>query len=102
MGITQGDNYAIAFTIKDDEGKVIDNSVLSAVQITIGEITKFYPDAITFEDGKFLFPLTQEESLELTDRPVSPQVRIKFFNGDIVTENCKATVINQLYDKEVI
>lgn len=76
----QGDQYLIPI---EASGFDIDNVEL--VSFYIGGIIKEYPDSVTFdaEHSRFLFPITQAETLPMRDK-VSCQARVKFTGGDII------------------
>lgn len=80
--MVQGDSYSIDVEIKAD-GTPIDVSIIETVECTLFSIKKYYPEEITYSDGKFHFPVTQEETFHLP--AVCPmQVRVKFLSGDVV------------------
>ncbi len=89
----QGDKYLIPFTISDENGLALTPTELTKIEFTIGELTKTYPEAITFDNSKWYFPLTQEEAFNFEGgKPQTAQVRVKFENGDII--GTEAGIIN--------
>lgn len=101
MRIMQGDQYAIPFELEDTQGEAILLELIDTVEIVIGAITKTYPDEISFSDGKFLFPISQEESFSMRNI-TSVQVRIKFSNGDVVGTSLKSINVLESVSKEVL
>ena len=84
--IMQGDEYGIAFTLKDSEQNAITPLNASDVEITIGGVTKnFLNGPITFYNGEWVFPLKQEESMNFPGY-IETQVRVKFSSGDVIGE----------------
>ena len=59
--ISQGDQYHISMAIKFN-GETVDISKVEKVEITLHNKTKLYPEEITYSDGVFLYPVTQEET----------------------------------------
>ena len=53
------------------------------MEVTLLNLTRSYPEEVTYSDGKFHFPITQQETFKLP--PMCPmQVRVKFIGGDVV------------------
>lgn len=86
ISIMQGDAYDIPVTLKDKDGNAITDADVSAVKITLGSTSKSYPDEVTFDDGVFLFPVTQEESFRM-DGFKQLEARVKFTSGEVM--GCK-------------
>ena len=94
MNIMQGDAYNIEITLTDADDVILTDQMVSAVEISLGGLTKTYPGDVTYEPetpsrgaaepgGKWLFPVTQEETTRMTG-PLPFQVRVKFPGGDVV------------------
>lgn len=80
--MVQGDTYSIDITIKN-LGEAIPIDTVEKVEITLLNLTRSYPEEVTYSDGKFHFPVTQTETFKLPT--VCPmQVRVKFTGGDVV------------------
>lgn len=86
----QGDQYLQPFSITID-GQPIDISKYLVVEFVLGGLTKLWKaddsGEVKYENGLFLFPLTQEETLTF-DGPQDIQVRVK-------------TIDNVVYGKQV-
>ena len=95
MIIRQGDTYSLPATILiDGEPIVIEN--VDVVEFTFGHIIKIYGTiegadeeeeptvgTVTFSEGSFIIPFTQEETFSLDPRNIEYQARIKFIDGDV-------------------
>ena len=79
----QGDQYAIVFTGTQD-GAPLDLSKIEMIEFIVGKLRKIYPGAVTANDGKFYFPLTQEETLNFKSAMQSVQIRVKFLGAEPV------------------
>lgn len=80
--MVQGDSYSIDVDIKS-AGAALSIDSIDKVEITLLNLIKTYPGTVTYSDGKFHFPLTQQETLNLpTLCPM--QVRVKFITGDVI------------------
>ena len=65
LTILQGDALSVPISIKLN-GIEVTTADIQAVKVTMGGIEKRYPGEITYDSGRFLFPLTQEETLAMT------------------------------------
>ena len=82
--IMQGDAYPIRILLKTKEGVTVTPSDVSDVEITIGGIRKSYADGdVTFDDGAWIYPLTQDVSFRFVNR-VRCQARVKFVGSDVI------------------
>ena len=83
LKIMQGDQYAIVFTGMQD-GAPLDLSKIEMIEFIVGKLRKIYPGGVTANDGKFYFPLTQEETLNFKSAMQSVQIRVKFLGAEPV------------------
>ena len=83
LKIMQGDQYAIVFTGTQD-GAPLDLSKIEMIEFIVGNLRKIYPGEVTANDGKFYFPLTQEETLNFKSAMQSVQIRVKFLGAEPV------------------
>ena len=82
MDMRQGDAYTLAVTLTDENGTALAPEDVSKVEISIGNITKQYPDEVTYDDGAFLMPITETDSHSM--RGILPsQVRVLFPSGEV-------------------
>ena len=77
LKIMQGDQYAIVFTGTQD-GAPLDLSKIEMIEFIVGKLRKIYPGEVTANDGKFYFPLTQEETFQFKSASQAVQIRVKF------------------------
>ena len=96
--ITRGEQYAVEIVIKNDEDVITPNNC-DDVKIKLGNLEKKYSDnEIFYEDGRWLFPLTQEQTLAMNLKRVNLQAQYKsgsnIFSTDIYAVQIKDTVIN--------
>lgn len=83
MKIMQGDQYAIVFTGTQD-GAPLDLSKIEMIEFIVGKLRKIYPGEVTANDGKFYFPLTQEETFQFKSASQAVQIRVKFTGAEPV------------------
>jgi hypothetical protein len=83
LKIMQGDQYAIVFTGTQD-GAPLDLSKIEMIEFIVGKLRKIYPGEVTANDGKFYFPLTQEETFQFKSASQAVQIRIKFTGAEPV------------------
>lgn len=103
MQIMQGDAYSIGIAVTLDN-EPLDISTVSKAEIVLGKLTKAYPNEVDYdsESGRFLFPITQEESFSLSLPPSSAQIRIKFYTGDVIGGKLGTFDVNASTSKEVL
>lgn len=82
MTILQGDAYLIPVNITRD-GKPVTEEDISDIEIILGGISKLYPGEVTYAEGKFCFPLTQDESFGIDADRYDLLVRPKFNDGTV-------------------
>lgn len=81
MKITQGDACNIPIKISINS-QTISPEYVKKVRLCFGPLKKEYPGELKFEEPYFLFPLTQEESLNLRSK-LKCEAHIQFVGGDI-------------------
>ena len=102
LTILQGDALSVPISIKLN-GKEVTAADIEAVKVTMGGVEKRYPGEITYSSGRFLFPLTQEETLAMTPGVNEAIIRPKFS-----TESLRGARIKTAFsviaspDKEVL
>lgn len=101
MKMTQGDSYSIDITI-ENEGKPLDISEIELVEITLLNLTKTYPEEVSFSDGAFHFPLSQEETMRLAPLLCPMQVRVKFTSGDVIGSEIQKIDVQRVLSKAVL
>ena len=78
----QGDSYSLGISILNNAGSPVTPDDVIDVEITIGHLRKTYKNAqLTFHDGVWLFPVSQNESFGMWPSSVKAQVRVKWANG---------------------
>ena len=83
--MVQGDAYNIELTIRN-QGALLDIDAVETVEVQLLNINRVYPGEVQYSDGKFLFPVTQEETFKLpTSCPIQVRVKLK---GDDVIGSC--------------
>lgn len=79
--IMQGDQYAIPL-IGTQNGKPLDMDTVDEIEFVVGKLRKLYPGEVMLdEEGRFLFPLTQQETFAVQRSSQHVQIRVKF-KGD--------------------
>lgn len=101
MQLLKGNTYNLKIQLKDDEGNVVDNTLVSEIQFIFGSVEKSYPTNVTYDDvsESYVLSLTQAETFSLLNT-ISYQVRVKFTDdsvkGSIPT---RASVIDSLTEE---
>lgn len=98
--MVQGDAYSLAVTVKNN-GQAVEIDDIEKVELTLLYLQKYYPGQITYADGKFYFPLAQEETFRLPK--VCPmQIRVKFKSGDVLGSEKKQIDVSAALSKAVL
>lgn len=80
----QGDSYGIKVEILKSDGTVLTPDDVSDVEIALGSLKKRYAKKeLSFDEGAWVLPVTQNETLSLPSTYVKAQLRVKFPNGDV-------------------
>lgn len=79
--VMQGDQYALVFRGTQD-GAALDTDGVEEIEFVVGPMRKCWPQEVTRDaEGRFLFPLTQEETFRLEGSQQRIQVRVKFYGS---------------------
>lgn len=101
----QGDSYNLEIEILDADGVAVTDSEVLDVEITIGFLRKTYAKhEVTYSEalGKWLFPITQEESFKLPATGVKAQVRVAWNTGGVEGVSLGCVHIDESTSKEVL
>lgn len=105
MAIMQGDQYELPFKLKDETGSTITAAAIEKIEMVIGDITKYYPESITFNSTTetFNFPLTEEETFKLKANSAIAQIRVLFKDtGVVLGKNCGFINVGESASKVVL
>ena len=99
----QGDAYLLGINILNNAGMPVTPADVADVEITIGHLKKKYSAAeLSFNNGIWMFPLTQKETFECMPASTKAQVRIKWANGVIEGKPLYGIRIDESVSKEVL
>lgn len=99
----QGDSYSIGFTVLNNAGSAVTPVDVIDVEIAIGHLTKTYSSGrVTFNDGRWFFPLSQEETFGYWPKSTKAQIRVKWKNGIVEGKAIHGVRINESISKEVL
>ena len=103
MQIMQGDSYSIGIDVTLNDAP-IDIAMVEKAEVILGRIKKQYPNEITYdsENGKFLFPITQQESFSFGLPPSPAQIRIKLTSGEVIGGKLETINVQSSVSKEVL
>ncbi len=99
----QGDAYGQEIEILKADGSPVTDSEVLDVEIVIGPFCKSYAkNEISYSDGKWIFPLSQEETFRLMPTGVRGQVRVKWTNGNVEGARLDETALSSSMSREVL
>lgn len=99
----QGDAYSLGFQILNNAGNSVTPEDIQDIEITIGHLRKTYKNAqVVYENGLWLFPLSQNETFRFMPAAVKAQVRVMWANGIIEGAPIYGVRIGESLSKEVL
>lgn len=99
----QGDSYGIQIDILKSDGTAVTTSDVSDVEISIGSLKKTYASGeVSYSDGKWIMPVTQEETFGLPSAYVPAQVRVVDKNGNVEGVSLGEILIKESISKVVL
>ena len=99
----QGDSYKLGINILNNAGNPVTPDDIRDVEITIGSLRKTYLNAqLTYENGVWLFPLSQQETFRYWPSSVKAQVRVVWANGVVEGKPLYGVRISESISKEVL
>lgn len=79
----QGDTYWLPFVIRQG-GTLITPDLVDNVELTIGSVSRFYPNSVEYSTDQWQFPLAQGQSFSFPRGRLPVQVRVQFKDGSVV------------------
>ena len=99
----QGDSYKLGIRILNNAGSLVTPADVKDVEITIGHLRKTYMNAqLQYNDGVWLFPLSQQDTFQCWPSAVKAQVRVLWTNGVVEGKPLYGIRINESISKEVL
>lgn len=99
----QGDSYRLGFEVLNNAGTAVTPEDIIDMEITIGHLRKTYLNAqITYFEGIWMFPLSQEETMDFWPRQVKSQIRIVWANGVVEGKAIHGVRVSESISKEVL
>ena len=99
----QGDTSQLGFTLRGNGGALLTPGELLDVEITLGDLRKTWQGkALLYSDGKWFFPLTQQESFGLWPGQLRCQVRVLWNNGVVEGKTLQGLRLQESISKEVL
>lgn len=99
----QGDSYFLGIRILNNAGNPVAPEDVSDVEITLGHMAKTYRRAeLSFRDGIWLFPVSQEDSFGFYPGGVKAQVRLVWTSGAVEGRALYGVRIHESISKEVL
>ena len=99
----QGDSYSLGFTVRNNAESIVTPDDVIDIEITIGHLRKTYSSGqVTFDDGRWFFPLSQEETFGYWPKATKAQIRVKWRNGIVEGKEIHGVRINESISREVL
>lgn len=99
----QGDSYFLGFVLRNNAGQPITPEDVLDVEITVGSLTKRKNDGkLIYDNGMWMFPLSQEESMGMRPGGKDAQARIKWASGVVEGQPIYGVIVQESKSKEVL
>lgn len=99
----QLDSCQLGFTLRGSGGSVLTPTDLLDVEIALGPLVKTWRrKELHFSEGKWLFPLSQQESSSFWPGHLKCQVRVLWNNGVVEGKALQGLDIRESISKEVL
>lgn len=99
----QGDSYNLGIRILNNAGNPVTPDDIKDLEITIGQLRKTYSGAqLTYSNGLWLFPLSQQETFRYWPSVQKAQVRLLWANGVLEGKEAPSVRIKESISKEVL
>jgi len=99
----QGDACLLGIRILNNAGEPVTPADVTEVEITIGHLKKRYSEAaLSFQEGLWMFPLSQAETFGYGNPSPKAQVRVKWANGCLEGKTLHGVNLEESISKEVL
>ena len=99
----QGDGYSLPIEILRPDGTVVTDAEVTDVEVSLGSVRKTLQQGeVTFSDGKWLFPVTQQETFSLEAQRQRCQVRVLWNDGSVEGVSLGEILVTESLSREVL
>lgn len=102
--LKQGDGCSIPIRLTLNGETLLPADVEKAEFMLGSHVRRMYPEEVSYEDGRFYFPLTQKETMDFAAGLTLPlDVRVKFIGGEVIgaVHAAQVTVTDSVSRKEL-
>lgn len=99
----QGDASSLGFTVRNNAGQSVTPEDILDMELTLGPLVKTLSRGqLLYLEGRWLFPLSQQESFSLWPGSVKAQIRILWKNGVVEGKPIHGILLGESISKEVL
>lgn len=99
----QGDGYSLPIEIYRADGTVVTEEEVADVEVTLGNLRKTLKQGeVTFSDGKWQFPVIQQETFSLEAQRQRCQVRVLWLDGTAEGVSLGEILVTESLSREVL
>lgn len=99
----QGDGYGLPIEILRTDGTAVSGGEVADVEVTLGSLRKTYKQGeVTFDRGKWFFPVTQQETFALPSERLRCQVRVLWPDGTVEGVSLGEILVTESLSREVL
>lgn len=101
MRVKQGNTYDIELSLTYEDSTPVTDQNAAVVELTLGHKIKTWPGDVTYDGEKWIYPLTQEETLKMSGAPTL-KARVKDLTGEVSDCDVAIVVVDKSNSKEVL
>lgn len=99
----QGDGYSLPIEIHRADGTVVTDADVTDVEVSLGSVRKTLQQGeVAFSDGKWLFPVTQQETFSLEAQRQRCQIRVLWNDGIVEGVSLGEILVTESLSREVL
>lgn len=99
----QGDGYSLPIEIFRGDGTAVLDTDVADVEVSLGPVRKTWKQGeVTFDRGKWFFPVTQQETFTLQAQRQRCQVRILWPDGNVEGVSLGEILVTESLSREVL
>lgn len=101
MRVKQGNTYDIELALTYEDGTPVTDENAAVVELALGHKIKTWPGEVTFDGEKWIYHLSQEETLKMSGTPTL-KARVKTLTDDVADGDIGIVVVGISNSKEVL
>lgn len=101
MRVKQGNTYDIEIALTYEDGTTVTDENCAVVELALGHKIKTWPGEVAFDGEKWIYPLSQEETLKMSGVSTL-KARVKDMSSEVSDCDVCVVVVGESNSKEVL